>query len=84
MFFFFMFTDVKAVVFVLSLACYNELMFEDETKNYMEDAIQLFDKTINNEHFLSTPIILFLNKSGCFYSIQFYLTYTNNNNNRFI
>ncbi len=43
--------DVKAVVFVVSLACYNELMFEDENKNCMMDSFELFDKTVNVAHF---------------------------------
>eukprot|EP01083_Nonionella_stella_P053834 142240_1 len=60
------FADVKALIFVVSLSCYNQVMFEDETKNYMTDALELFDKTINDSHFGGTPIILFLNKTDLF------------------
>eukprot|EP00483_Globobulimina_turgida_P001606 UN01608 len=60
------FADVKAVVFVVSLACYNELMFEDENRNCMVDSIELFDKTVNISQFNKTPIILFLNKMDLF------------------
>eukprot|EP01084_Bolivina_argentea_P225991 381803_1 len=45
------FDDVKAVVFVVSIASYNEMMFEDENKNCMVDALDLFDKTINIKQF---------------------------------
>ena len=52
--------DVKAVVFVVSLACYNEVMYEDQTKNCMVDALALFSETVNNDHFRNAPFILFL------------------------
>eukprot|EP01084_Bolivina_argentea_P119431 211753_1 len=60
------FDNVSAVVFVAALSCYNELMFEDKTTNCMVDALELFDKTINNEQFIQKPIILFLNKRDIF------------------
>ena len=79
------FDEVKAIVFVVSLACFNEVMFEDETKNCsylyageydtncivcivlgMEDALELFNDTINQKIFAETPIILFLNKKDLF------------------
>ncbi len=41
-------------------------MFEDETKNYMVDALELFDKTINDNHFNETAVILFLNKTDLY------------------
>ena len=52
--------DVKAVVFVVSLACYNEVMYEDQTKNCMVDALDLFSETVNNKQFRNAPFILFL------------------------
>lgn len=60
------FDEVEAVVFVASLSCYNEMMLEDRSSNCMVDALQLFEGTINNEHFLETQIILFLNKRDLF------------------
>eukprot|EP00485_Elphidium_margaritaceum_P017385 CAMPEP_0202727718 /NCGR_PEP_ID=MMETSP1385-20130828/185263_1 /ASSEMBLY_ACC=CAM_ASM_000861 /TAXON_ID=933848 /ORGANISM="Elphidium margaritaceum" /LENGTH=372 /DNA_ID=CAMNT_0049393961 /DNA_START=1007 /DNA_END=2125 /DNA_ORIENTATION=- len=60
------FNDVKAVIFVISLSSYNELMFEDQSQNAMQDALQLFHKTINNKAFDKTHIILFLNKKDLF------------------
>merc|ERR1712129_543775 len=52
------FDDVDAIVFVISLSCYNKLMFEDSTQTKMEDAIQLFENTIGNKIFKQTPIIV--------------------------
>jgi len=60
------FDDVKAVVFVVNLSCYNQLMFEDLSKNAMVDSLELFHKTVNDDHFRETPIILFLNKKDLF------------------
>ena len=41
-------------------------MYEDETINCMVDSLELFNKTINNPIFDTTPIILFLNKRDLF------------------
>eukprot|EP00485_Elphidium_margaritaceum_P000267 CAMPEP_0202697534 /NCGR_PEP_ID=MMETSP1385-20130828/10878_1 /ASSEMBLY_ACC=CAM_ASM_000861 /TAXON_ID=933848 /ORGANISM="Elphidium margaritaceum" /LENGTH=377 /DNA_ID=CAMNT_0049354023 /DNA_START=49 /DNA_END=1182 /DNA_ORIENTATION=- len=60
------FSEVKAVIFVVSLSCYNEVMFEDMSQNAMVDALRLFDETINHKAFHHTHIILFLNKTDLF------------------
>jgi len=60
------FTEVKAVVFVVAMSCYNEMMFEDLNKNCMDDSLELFDSVINNKFFVDTHIILFLNKRDLF------------------
>ena len=60
------FEDVNAIVFVVALSSFDHTMFEDDNKNCMEDALELFDKTINYEVFERTPVILFLNKKDLF------------------
>jgi len=60
------FEMVTAVIFVASLSCYDEVMFEDEEKNSMSDSIELFGKICNNEYFKETAMILFLNKKDLF------------------
>jgi len=60
------FTEVKALIFVISLSCYNETMYEDLSMNCMTDSLQLFGDTINDKHFKDTHIILFLNKRDLF------------------
>merc|ERR1711994_927127 len=60
------FEHVTAVIFVASLSCYDEVMFEDEEKNSMVDSIELFEKICNNEWFKDTAMILFLNKKDLF------------------
>ena len=60
------FENVTAVIFVASLSCYDELMFEDDTKNCMIDSLELFQEICNLQWFVTTPIILFLNKNDLF------------------
>jgi GTPase SAR1 family protein len=60
------FENVTAVIFVASLSCYDELMFEDDTINCMVDSLQLFKEICNLQWFVTTPIILFLNKKDLF------------------
>eukprot|EP01084_Bolivina_argentea_P019815 36842_1 len=60
------FNEVKALIFVISLNCYNQRMFEDLETNAMVDSLELFDETINNKLFNRTDVILFLNKKDLF------------------
>lgn len=60
------FDDVKAVLFVVNMAGYNMVLFEDPTKNRMQEALELFADTVNKEIFKNTPIFLFLNKKDLF------------------
>jgi len=60
------FSNVTSVIFVVSLSCYDELTFEEET-NAMTTSIEVFDEQVNGEWFKDTPFILFLNKSDLFF-----------------
>eukprot|EP01084_Bolivina_argentea_P069197 125964_1 len=60
------FGDVSVVLFVASLSCYDELMFEDDTINQMHDQLELFGEICNLKWFETTPIILVLNKKDLF------------------
>mmetsp|Transcript_12752 Transcript_12752/g.11353 ORF Transcript_12752/g.11353 Transcript_12752/m.11353 type:complete len:414 (+) Transcript_12752:96-1337(+) len=57
---------VTAVIFVASLSCYDEVMFEDDSVNCMIDSLDLFKEICNLQWFVTTPIILFLNKKDLF------------------
>merc|ERR1711988_1803982 len=56
------FDNVNAVVFVASCSEFDQKLFEDETQNRLDEAIQLFDQICNSKWFKSTAMILFLNK----------------------
>ncbi|CCH44760.1 Guanine nucleotide-binding protein G(i) subunit alpha [Wickerhamomyces ciferrii] len=60
------FQDITAVLFVLAVSEYDQMLFEDERVNRMHEAIMLFDSLCNSKWFINTPFILFLNKIDLF------------------
>merc|ERR1719189_2152628 len=60
------FDSVTAVIFVASMSCYDEVMFEDNEKNSMTDQLELFENICNERAFDKTSMILFLNKKDLF------------------
>jgi len=60
------FDNVTAVIFVASLSCYDEVVFEDEDTNCMMESLQVFEETLNLQTFAETAFILFLNKKDVF------------------
>lgn len=60
------FDDVKAILFVVNLAGYDLVLFEDDTQNRMHEALELFTQIVNKPHFRQTPVFLFLNKKDLF------------------
>lgn len=60
------FDDVKAILYIVNLAGYNQVLFEDTTKNRMHESLELLGSVSNNVTFADTPIFLFLNKKDLF------------------
>jgi len=60
------FSVVDAVLFVASLSCYDQNLFEEDECNAMHESIRLFKVVIGNRYFRSTSMILFLNKADLF------------------
>lgn len=60
------FEDVTAVIFVAALSEYDQVLYEDTSTNRMVEAIELFDEICNNQYFLKSNMILFLNKKDLF------------------
>jgi len=60
------FDDVKAVLFVVNLSGYSSVLFEDEKRNRMHEAMDLFEQVAAEKVFLKTPIFLFFNKKDLF------------------
>jgi len=58
------FDDVRAVLFIVNLAGYDQVLFEDNSKNRMVEELELFQKVTHNKIFENTPIFLFLNKTS--------------------
>mmetsp|Transcript_21643 Transcript_21643/g.38217 ORF Transcript_21643/g.38217 Transcript_21643/m.38217 type:complete len:387 (-) Transcript_21643:165-1325(-) len=60
------FDDVTAVIFVAAINEYDQVLYEDQTMNRMDEAVILFDEICNSPHFKTTSMILFLNKKDLF------------------
>ncbi|XP_057291250.1 G protein alpha o subunit-like isoform X2 [Hydractinia symbiolongicarpus] len=60
------FQEVTAIIFCAALSCYDLRLAEDDTTNRMVESLKLFDSIVNNEWFLATSVILFLNKKDLF------------------
>merc|ERR1711998_805966 len=60
------FDNVDAVVFVAALSEFDQVLFEDETMNRLDEAIDLFNQIVNSKWFLTSSLILFLNKKDLF------------------
>lgn len=60
------FENVTAIVFMVAISEYDQVLVEDETVNRMQEALTLFDSICNSRWFVKTSIILFLNKIDLF------------------
>ncbi|KAJ3052690.1 guanine nucleotide-binding protein subunit alpha [Rhizophlyctis rosea] len=60
------FEEVTAIVFLVAISEYDQVLVEDETVNRMQEALTLFDSICNSRWFTKTSIILFLNKIDLF------------------
>jgi len=56
------FEHISVLIFVASLGDFDQMCYEDDITNRMKEAIELFEKTINNELFVNQKILLLLNK----------------------
>ena len=60
------FDNVTAVLFVISIAEYDQVLEEDATVNRMEESMNLFDDIVNNKFFNRKSFIIFFNKKDLF------------------
>ncbi|KAL2916670.1 hypothetical protein HK105_203784 [Polyrhizophydium stewartii] len=60
------FDKMHTVLFIVSLASYDQNLVEDPTINRMHDALQLFGDVCNNSLLKHIPVTLFLNKKDLF------------------
>ncbi|KAL0095857.1 guanine nucleotide binding protein, alpha [Phycomyces blakesleeanus] len=62
------FENVTAILFVVAISGYDQCLVEDRNSNQMQEALMLFDTICNSPWFVSTSMILFLNKIDIFQS----------------
>jgi guanine nucleotide-binding protein G(o) subunit alpha len=60
------FEDVTAIIFIVAMSEYDQVLVEDENTNRMQESLRLFDSICNNKYFIKTSMILFLNKKDLF------------------
>ncbi|ORX49789.1 guanine nucleotide-binding protein subunit alpha [Hesseltinella vesiculosa] len=60
------FENVTAIIFMVAISEYDQVLVEDESVNRMKEALQLFDSVCNSRWFAKTSTILFLNKTDIF------------------
>ncbi|TKR69251.1 hypothetical protein L596_021433 [Steinernema carpocapsae] len=60
------FDNVESIIFITAISEYDQVLFEDETTNRMIESMQLFSSICNSSWFLSTAMILFMNKKDLF------------------
>lgn len=60
------FENVTALVFLVSLSEYDQMLYDDESVNRIQVALTLFDSICNSRWFVKTSIILLLNKIDLF------------------
>lgn len=60
------FDDVKCILFLCSLAEYNQVLFEDSKANRMDESLKLLQDIAKKPIFASTPMYIFLNKKDVF------------------
>ncbi|GMS80438.1 hypothetical protein PENTCL1PPCAC_2613 [Pristionchus entomophagus] len=60
------FDNVESIIFITAISEYDQVLFEDESTNRMIESMQLFNSICNSSWFLSTAMILFMNKKDLF------------------
>eukprot|EP00814_Leptocylindrus_danicus_P010902 CAMPEP_0116037022 /NCGR_PEP_ID=MMETSP0321-20121206/21679_1 /TAXON_ID=163516 /ORGANISM="Leptocylindrus danicus var. danicus, Strain B650" /LENGTH=435 /DNA_ID=CAMNT_0003514893 /DNA_START=59 /DNA_END=1366 /DNA_ORIENTATION=- len=58
--------NVDAVIFVVALSEYDQMLNENRRTNRMVESIELFKSVCNNAAFANKPVMLFLNKKDVF------------------
>ncbi|KAI9188248.1 guanine nucleotide-binding protein subunit alpha [Blastocladiella emersonii ATCC 22665] len=60
------FENVTAIVFLVAISEYDQVLVEDDSQNRMKESLTLFDSICNSRWFTKTSVILFLNKIDLF------------------
>lgn len=60
------FEGVTAIIYVTSLAEYDQRCYEDDITNRMKESMQLFSEVCAYKYFRETPMIMFFNKVDIF------------------
>ncbi|KAL8646043.1 MAG: hypothetical protein Q9226_007038 [Calogaya cf. arnoldii] len=56
------FDHVDAILFTVDIGCWDQMLYEDETANRMQEALSVFDAIVNSKWFVNTTIALIFTK----------------------
>jgi len=62
----YVFENVNCLIYVHSLPTFDQLMWEDSSKNRLEDSLESWENVLNHKIFKDRDIFLFLNKRDIF------------------
>ncbi|CAJ0939191.1 unnamed protein product, partial [Mesorhabditis belari] len=60
------FDNVNALIFIVAISEYDQLLREDDKTNRLLEALELYDSVVNSRYFANSSMILFLNKKDLF------------------
>jgi len=60
------FEGVTAMIFVAAISEFDQVLYEDEKKNRLQESLEVFENICNQKYFMNTVFILFLNKTDLF------------------
>uniref|UniRef100_A0A914UN92 Uncharacterized protein n=1 Tax=Plectus sambesii TaxID=2011161 RepID=A0A914UN92_9BILA len=60
------FEDVTAILFIIAMSGYDQMLAEDLRVNRLTDSLQLFNEILSNTYLLKSAVILFMNKKDIF------------------
>lgn len=60
------FESVTAILFIVAISEFDQVLYEDDTKNRMKESMEVFQKICSNKVFKDTAIILLFNKHDVF------------------
>ena len=58
------FENAQVILFTVDMGCYDQLLYEDEAVNRMQEAITLFDSIVNSRWFVKTQVVLCFTKQA--------------------
>eukprot|EP00484_Ammonia_sp_Unknown_P000019 CAMPEP_0197021762 /NCGR_PEP_ID=MMETSP1384-20130603/2691_1 /TAXON_ID=29189 /ORGANISM="Ammonia sp." /LENGTH=481 /DNA_ID=CAMNT_0042449667 /DNA_START=55 /DNA_END=1500 /DNA_ORIENTATION=+ len=61
-----LFDNVDVVVYIMNLAGYDQVLYEDNTKNCLAETLELFHSTCQSKAFKETDFVIFFNKVDIF------------------
>ncbi len=60
------FDSLNILLFVISLSDYDQVCYDSDTSQRIDDSLRLFKNMVNGDRFNKTPVIIIFNKADIF------------------